>query len=71
LGFGVWGLGFGVWGLGFGVWGWGLGFGYLDGLIRKVEGTIKKKLKIKLVDMNEENIFINDSEPHLLLWSKP
>ena len=44
---------------------------YLDGLIRKVEGTIKKKLKIKLVDMNEENIFINDSEPHLLLWSKP
>jgi len=44
---------------------------YLDGLIKKVEGTINKKLKINLVDMNKKNMFINDSEPYLLLWSKP
>jgi len=43
---------------------------YLDSLIKKVEKVINKKLKVRLLNVEEENAFKSNNEPCLLLWSK-
>ena len=43
---------------------------YLNELIRKVEETINRKLKIQLLNVDESFIIESNNEPSLLLWSK-
>jgi len=43
---------------------------YLDALIKKVENLVSKKLKICLLNVEEENAFKNNNLPSLLLWSR-
>ncbi len=43
---------------------------YLNELIRKVEETISRKLKIQVLSVDETFIIETNTEPSLLLWSK-